>query len=379
MEILISNGAHLNYCNTDDSEVPDKLKTMGYLTHEPLNMAIENNYVDCVRLLLENGAKPNHKYFMGYEVNLVPLDNLECMELLLQYNANPNVFNRCGLSPLMKASRENKPEAVKLLLKYGADLNVESPPRFEQKTALHYAIRGGNFEIVKMLVENGARLSRPENYKFSPLHEAILSDRVDICDLLLKHNCNIEEETDNYTTPLMLVCGTPGLKCCRGLVKLLLENQADVNAHSKYVSYTDPYLSPLSEYLKNYEKDPDYDIISLLVKYGAKVSLRGYLSVVRLKDPFGVLQYWKPLSNRPDIKNLLVEAASSFDLPSIMDASSATLCPSDKERLMFYGSRPRELKHLIRQFLRQTFAKNMLQGVQSLPLPVCLKSYLLFE
>ena len=182
MKILIQSGATLNYCNTENSQLSENVKALGYLTLEPLNMAIENNHIDCVRLLLENGARPNHKYFMGYEVNLVPLDNLDCMQLLLQYGANPNVFNRCGLSPLMKASRENKLGALKLLLKYGADVNAECPPRFEQRTALHFAIRGGYYDIVEILLNNGAKLVRPRNYKHSPLHEAILMDRCDLCE-----------------------------------------------------------------------------------------------------------------------------------------------------------------------------------------------------
>jgi hypothetical protein len=46
------------------------------------------------RLLLESGAKPDHKYFMGYEINLVPLDHLDCLKILLDFGADPNVFNR---------------------------------------------------------------------------------------------------------------------------------------------------------------------------------------------------------------------------------------------------------------------------------------------
>ena len=51
------------------------------------------SHVHC-RLLLDNGARPDHKYFMGYEINLVPLDHLECLKTLLEYGADPNVFNR---------------------------------------------------------------------------------------------------------------------------------------------------------------------------------------------------------------------------------------------------------------------------------------------
>ena len=177
----------------------------------------------------------------------------------------------------------------------------------------------------------------------------------------------------------MLVCATPGLKTRGNIVELLLKNNACVNAHSKYVSYTDPYLSPLSEYLRCNDSDIDYNVVFQLVKYGAKVSFRGYLSIVRLKDPFGALQYWKAYSEKQDIKRLLIESATSFDLPSIKSTGPGAISNADNEHLVHYASRPRELKHIVRLFLRDSLQPNFPSKVSELPLPNLLKSYLLFE
>jgi hypothetical protein len=58
-----------------------------------------------LRLLLENGADPNKRYFFGAEINLVsPLD-LDFLRLLLTFGADPNSRDRAGLTPLMKAAR----------------------------------------------------------------------------------------------------------------------------------------------------------------------------------------------------------------------------------------------------------------------------------
>lgn len=75
------------------------------LCDEPLRLALKNRHVEVARVLLEAGANPNKRYFFGSEINLVsPLD-LQCMELLLAFGAQPNTRDRAGLTPLMKAAR----------------------------------------------------------------------------------------------------------------------------------------------------------------------------------------------------------------------------------------------------------------------------------
>lgn len=87
------------------------------LCDEPLRLALRNRHVEVAKTLLEAGANPNKRYFFGSEINLVsPLD-LECMELLLAFGAQPNTRDRAGLTPLMKAAR--LPQVV-----YSTYLNV---------------------------------------------------------------------------------------------------------------------------------------------------------------------------------------------------------------------------------------------------------------
>ena len=47
MKILIDEGATVDFF-TDDN-VDENSKALGYLTMEPLNLAIENNHVNCLR------------------------------------------------------------------------------------------------------------------------------------------------------------------------------------------------------------------------------------------------------------------------------------------------------------------------------------------
>ncbi|XP_060062594.1 ankyrin-1-like [Ylistrum balloti] len=378
LRVLIDHGAVLNFCDSDEEcEVDDSSKNLGYFTLEPLNMAIESSHVECVRLMLEKGAKPNNKYFMGYEVNLVSLDNLECLELLLKYGGDPNAFSRVGLTPLMKACTEGRYEATDLLIRYGADIHIASPARFDHKTPIYYAVQGGNIAVIQYLLEHGASLSKIEDFKYAPLHMAVISDRKEVCELLLEWRAEVDVRSDDSGTPLMLACATPGLKERKAIIEVLLKHGACVNAHSPYVSYTDPCLSPLTEYIKNNRYDIEYDIIHLLIKYGGRVSFQGDMTVFRLKDPFGILNHVMNVEAEKDIFMLLIEAASAYDLSDITSADM--LLSSDKKLLKKTARKPRELKHLVRLLIREHFSSHLPEKVQKLPLPKLIKSYLLFD
>lgn len=377
MKVLTENGAKINFCSEDDKDVEESSRSLGYLTFEPLNIAIDHNHVDCVQLLLENGARADNKYLMGYEINLVPLDHLYCLKLLIDHGANPNACNRCGIAPLMKACREQNVNAVKFLLEHGADTEVECPPRFEQKRAIHFAVQIGNLEITEILLQNGASIHRSENYRYSPLHEAILKGQKEICKLLLKYGSDVNERTENNATPLMLVCGTEGLKNRRHVLEILLNSGGDVNAFSDRVSYTHPYLPPLTEYLKLNEENTDFEIISILIQNGARVSFRGTRGVIHLRDPYGILSLLKKFPPKENVLSLLVEAAFYIDVGSIEQAD--WLAPDIKQCLVNLGSSPRELKHLIRLSLHKLLSICFPSKVEKLPIPPLLKSYLMFN
>ena len=48
MKVLIEAGATVDFMS-GNKEVDENSKALGYLTVEPLNLAIENNHVDCLR------------------------------------------------------------------------------------------------------------------------------------------------------------------------------------------------------------------------------------------------------------------------------------------------------------------------------------------
>lgn len=137
---------------------------------------------------LENGANPNARYFFGAEVNLIsPLD-VEYLNLLLTYGADPDARDRQGLTPLMRAVRiPSAIESVLCLIKHGANVNAMTDERHDHRSVLHYAVLSGNREIVSLLLKQGARVNFPSEYQRpTPLDLAILRGDPTLVKLFLE-------------------------------------------------------------------------------------------------------------------------------------------------------------------------------------------------
>ena len=137
---------------------PEKEVTLfprAYKCEEPLRLAIKHGHYDCARLLLEHGANPNARYFHGSEITQVRSTDIEFLQLLLMFGADPNVYDRDGLTPMMKACRHREKglAAVKLLLEYDADINALAMPKQDLRTPLHYGVLSGSYVLVDYLIE----------------------------------------------------------------------------------------------------------------------------------------------------------------------------------------------------------------------------------
>jgi ankyrin repeat protein len=171
LEILLSRGAYPNVANPGGETVIIDYAINGYvdevavlLDHgaysevkddffrTPAFYAAEGGHVDVLYLLLDRGAKVTLR-----EAALI--GDVYLAEELLKQGADPNKRDAYGRTPLHYAfwtpegGWRCRVEVAELLLKHGADPNIRDG---EGKTPLHYAARHCGYYAVALLLRHGA-------------------------------------------------------------------------------------------------------------------------------------------------------------------------------------------------------------------------------
>ena len=184
--------------------------------HSALHAACTDGTLEVVKILLKAGANPNSS--PEYAPLLCAYDerNFDIAMELIQNGADVNV-NRFDLSPLHHACKEHLVEHVRELIKRGADTNID----LRDGMPLHMAT---SMEIVKLLLDNGARVNNASKCGYSPLHSACGRDNLGIVKEMLDRGADLNAGTAvSRATPLHRACANGNLD----IVKELLDRGAD--------------------------------------------------------------------------------------------------------------------------------------------------------
>ncbi|CAL1538745.1 unnamed protein product [Lymnaea stagnalis] len=185
VELLIKHGASVNStdmvgdtplvraCYAQSTRLVDILVRAGCDANVPeglpLEIAIRASSVETLKLLIEGGASVHVGAYLSHASEC---GDIESMKILNSYGADVNKTNTLGMSPLQIAcfSHQSRPDAVQLLLQWGADVHACSKMK---ETALHYACNIQDVEKIRLLLAYGADVNAQDTLRFSPLMMAM--------------------------------------------------------------------------------------------------------------------------------------------------------------------------------------------------------------
>lgn len=157
--------------------------------YQNISKFIKNStYIDHNKYKCDNNNSDNIEQ-INYYTPLCKTVNIEYVKILLKYGADPNILeikkliekNKSNFKieskisyPIINATFNKKLDVIELLIKYGADVNVIGNTYRHDlsghmdvcESALQNAFNSCDFEIAKLLIENGADITKLENYEY---------------------------------------------------------------------------------------------------------------------------------------------------------------------------------------------------------------------
>jgi len=113
--------------------------------------------------------------------------NIDIVKLLLDADADKNITDDTGLTPLMSAAYMDNYQIVALLIRKGAALEQKDVKGY---TALMFAANAGNNNSVKLLLENKANVNAKDKDNSTPIMFASQHGFNDIVGLLLSYGAD---------------------------------------------------------------------------------------------------------------------------------------------------------------------------------------------
>ena len=235
-----------------------------------------------LQFIIENGADVNIETEYGSALYLAcGKRNEKLIKLLLDNGAKPNLKNS-NKSPLLQVI--NDINLVKLLVEKGAKVNGKDAP-------LVYAAGYKDTAVLEYLISKGAKIESKNAYGETPLMSAISYWNVDAMLLLEKHNANWKvvnndgenavhymlfgdycsecdvDENENLIDEFTTIKG-------KSFLEYLISKGVDINKKEKEDGWT-PLMHLINSYTYNYTSEAKIILAEYLLKNGANPNIRG--------------------------------------------------------------------------------------------------------
>ena len=143
-----------------------------------------------------------HLFHAIREVDTALVKQLSRFFGAFQFNAHDIIGDFDHTSPLSFAIEEDKMEMVEIMLENGIHPDESRPSDGRYLTALQVACDYGRADIVRLLVEKGANVEIKDDENKTPVIHAIESNSLDVVQYLLDFGCDRDRVDDNGWTYL---------------------------------------------------------------------------------------------------------------------------------------------------------------------------------
>jgi hypothetical protein len=192
----------------------------GCATNPVLSSAVARGDVGAARDLIAQGEKPGAQDLIG----AVRKADLSMTRLLLDSGVDVNGVHG-GVTALIAAAYGGNLEIVRTLIQRGAKIDALNPHGL---TPLIWAAEKGHVSVAQLLIDNGADVNHATQTGFTPLMAAGVGRELAIAEALLDAGARVNDVTHHGFTPLMLAAagGNPEI------VRLLVSKGANIHHRS---------------------------------------------------------------------------------------------------------------------------------------------------
>ena len=194
-----------------------------------LYLALARKALLLVSFMLEDcGADPNQfslianvtgKLVRSTCLNAAASDgNLDAMNILVLNDADVNLADEIGWTPLRTACYKEHVDAIKYLINNGANINIRTNHLDSCLLLVTH-----NAEILDFLISRGGEVNTADGMERTALHYAAAVANPDSVRLLLKNDAYVNAQDEEGNTPLHDAISTGNIQT----MKVLIDHRAD--------------------------------------------------------------------------------------------------------------------------------------------------------
>jgi ankyrin repeat protein len=275
-----------------------------YQPKYPLYLALREKKSQAVKALLDNGANVDwldRHNDINSLIYAVGNSDVACLKELLDHRSDMTIKeydtlygqvhyfseNRPRLTGYHLAAKWGEEDMVNEYLKHHVDIDMKDSI---DRTALHYAIAEGKYNVVKLLLNRGADANAVDKYGITPILLAAEKD-LSMLQLLLDYKANIQVVDNEHNTALHHAAKAGKTEMVKKLIQI---NRNWVSAGNK------ENKTPLHIAAEN----NDSTTVPVLLEAGADA---------RLKSKHGKKPVEYVLEDYPELIELLIEAEKKQD------------------------------------------------------------------